>query len=564
MYDKEKLAQINQGLTEYEKNWEKSKEKLAAKGKRAERKESFVTGSGFPVKQLYTPLDIADIDYTTEIGFPGQYPFTRGVQPNMYRGRFWTMRQYAGFSTAEESNARYKYLLEQGQTGLSVAFDLPTQIGYDSDHPMSEGEVGKVGVAIDSLADMEILFNGIPLDKVSTSMTINAPASVLLAFYIAVAEKQGISPDKLTGTIQNDILKEYAARGTYIFPPTPSMRLITDIFEYCSQNVPGWNTISISGYHIREAGSTASQEVAFTLADGIAYVDAAIKAGLDVDTFAGRLSFFFNAHNDLLEEVAKFRAARRIWAKVMKERFGAKKERSMMLRFHTQTGGSTLTAQQPDNNIVRVAIQTLAAVMGGTQSLHTNSKDEALALPTEDSVRIALRTQQIVAYESGVAETVDPLAGSYYVEALTKRIEDEAWAYIKKIDELGGAVKAIEQGYIQKEIQDAAYEYQKEVESGKRVVVGMNKFQIKEAPPEGLLKVDPTVGDLQAKKIADMKAKRDGNAVQTALDELREAAKGDTNLMPVILKAAKVYCTEGEICGVLREVFGEYTPIQVL
>ncbi|MDK2824682.1 MAG: methylmalonyl-CoA mutase, N-terminal domain [Clostridia bacterium] len=564
MYDKEKLAQINQGLTEYEKNWEKSKEKLAAKGKRAERKESFVTGSGFPVKQLYTPLDIADIDYTTEIGFPGQYPFTRGVQPNMYRGRFWTMRQYAGFSTAEESNARYKYLLEQGQTGLSVAFDLPTQIGYDSDHPMSEGEVGKVGVAIDSLADMEILFNGIPLDKVSTSMTINAPASVLLAFYIAVAEKQGVSPDKLTGTIQNDILKEYAARGTYIFPPTPSMRLITDIFEYCSQNVPGWNTISISGYHIREAGSTASQEVAFTLADGIAYVDAAIKAGLDVDTFAGRLSFFFNAHNDLLEEVAKFRAARRIWAKVMKERFGAKKERSMMLRFHTQTGGSTLTAQQPDNNIVRVAIQTLAAVMGGTQSLHTNSKDEALALPTEDSVRIALRTQQIVAYESGVAETVDPLAGSYYVEALTKRIEDEAWAYIKKIDELGGAVKAIEQGYIQKEIQDAAYEYQKEVESGKRVVVGMNKFQIKEAPPEGLLKVDPTVGDLQAKKIADMKAKRDGNAVQTALDELREAAKGDTNLMPVILKAAKVYCTEGEICGVLREVFGEYTPIQVL
>ncbi|MFZ5943807.1 MAG: acyl-CoA mutase large subunit family protein [Bacillota bacterium] len=564
MYDKEKLEEIKQGVSEYNQDWQRGVEKLAAKGKKSERKENFVTGSGAPVNQVYTPLDIADIDYTKEINNPGMYPFTRGVQPNMYRGRFWTMRQYAGFSTAEESNARYKYLLEQGQTGLSVAFDLPTQIGYDSDHPMSEGEVGKVGVAIDSLADMEILFNGIPLDKVSTSMTINAPAAVLLAFYIAVAEKQGIGADKLTGTIQNDILKEYAARGTYIFPPAPSMRLITDIFGFCSKHVPDWNTISISGYHIREAGSTASQEVAFTLADGIAYVDAAIKAGLDVDTFAGRLSFFFNAHNDLLEEVAKFRAARRIWAKVMKERFGAKKERSMMLRFHTQTGGSTLTAQQPDNNIVRVAIQTLAAVLGGTQSLHTNSKDEALALPTEESVRIALRTQQIVAYESGVAETVDPLAGSYYVEAMTKRIEDEAWAYIKKIDELGGAVKAIEQGYIQKEIQDASYEYQKEVESGKRVVVGLNKFQIKEAPPRGLLKVDPSVGIMQAKKLAEMKSKRDGNAVQTALAELREAAKGDINLMPVILKAAKVYCTEGEICGVLREVFGEYTPIQVL
>ncbi|MFZ7103090.1 MAG: acyl-CoA mutase large subunit family protein [Peptococcaceae bacterium] len=564
MYDKEKLEQMKQGLSDYDAQWQKNIAKLAAKGKKAERKEAFVTGSGDPVQQLYTPLDVAKIDYSSEIGFPGMYPFTRGVQPNMYRGRFWTMRQYAGFSTAEESNARYKYLLEQGQTGLSVAFDLPTQIGYDSDHPMSEGEVGKVGVAIDSMADMEILFNGIPLDKVSTSMTINAPASVLLAFYIAVAEKQGVTPDKLTGTIQNDILKEYAARGTYIFPPAPSMRLITDIFGYCSQNVPGWNTISISGYHIREAGSTASQEVAFTLADGVAYVDAAIKAGLDVDTFAGRLSFFFNSHNDLLEEVAKFRAARRIWAKIMKERFAAKKERSMMLRFHTQTGGSTLTAQQPDNNIVRVAVQTLAAVMGGTQSLHTNSKDEALALPTEDSVRIALRTQQIIAYESGVAETVDPLAGSYYVEALTKRIEDEAWAYIKKIDELGGAVKAIEQGYVQKEIQDSSYNYQKEIESGKRIVVGMNKFQIKEAPPQGLLKVDPSVGILQAKKLTDMKAKRDGNAVQTALAELSEAAKGNTNLMPVILKAARVYCTEGEICGVLREVFGEYTPIQVL
>lgn len=561
MYDREKLEQ---GLASYNEAWQKNVEKLTAKGAKPERKEKFVTGSGAEVKQLYTPLDVENIDYVTDIGFPGQYPFTRGVQLNMYRGRFWTMRQYAGFSTAEESNARYKYLLEQGQTGLSVAFDLPTQIGYDSDHPMAEGEVGKVGVAIDSLADMEILFDGIPLDKVSTSMTINAPASVLLAFYIAVAEKQGVTPDKLRGTIQNDILKEYAARGTYIFPPAPSMRLITDIFEFCSQNVPNWNTISISGYHIREAGSTAAQEVAFTLADGIAYVEAAIKAGLDVDTFAGRLSFFFNAHNDLLEEVAKFRAARRIWAKIMKERFGAKKERSMMLRFHTQTGGSTLTAQQPDNNIVRVTIQTLAAVLGGTQSLHTNSRDEALALPTEESVRIALRTQQIVAYESGVAETVDPLAGSYYVEAMTKRIEEEAWTYIKKIDELGGAVKAIEQGYIQKEIQDSAYEYQKEIESGKRIVVGVNKFQIEEEPPKGLLKVDPSVGIQQAKKLAEMKAKRDGNAVQAALDELREAAKGDANLMPVILKAARVYATEGEICDVLRDVFGEYTPVQVL
>jgi methylmalonyl-CoA mutase N-terminal domain/subunit len=564
MYEKEKLDQIKQGLEGYNAAWEKNVEKLAAKGRKAERKDVFVTGSGAEVNRLYTPLDVQDIDPVEDIGFPGEYPFTRGVQPNMYRGRVWTMRQYAGFATAEETNARYRYLLEQGQTGLSVAFDLPTQIGYDSDHPMAEGEVGKVGVAIDSLADLETLFAGIPLDKVSTSMTINAPASTLLAFYIAAAENNGVTADKLRGTIQNDILKEYAARGTYIFPPTPSMRLITDIFGFCSEHVPGWNTISISGYHIREAGATAAQEVAFTLADGIAYVDAAIKAGLDVDTFAGRLSFFFNSHNDLLEEVAKFRAARRIWARVMKERFGAKKDRSQMLRFHTQTGGSTLTAQQPDNNIVRVAIQTLAAVMGGTQSLHTNSKDEALALPTEESVRIALRTQQIVAYESGVAETVDPLAGSYYVEAMTKRIEDEAMAYINKIDELGGAVKAIEQGYIQKEIQDSAYEYQKEIETGKRIVVGQNKFQIEEAPPEGLLKIDLSVGIAQAKKLQEMKAGRDNVAVQNALEEVREAAKGDANLMPPIIKAAKVYCTEGEINGVLREVFGEYTPIQTV
>jgi methylmalonyl-CoA mutase N-terminal domain/subunit len=482
----------------------------------------------------------------------------------MYRGKFWTMRQYAGFATAEESNKRYKYLLEQGQTGLSVAFDLPTQIGYDSDHPLAEGEVGKVGVAIDSLKDMEILFDGIPLDKVSTSMTINAPAAVLLAMYIAVAEKQGVTPDKLNGTIQNDILKEYIARGTYIFPTEPSMRLITNIFEYCSKHVPKWNTISISGYHIREAGSTASQEVAFTLADGIAYVEAAIKAGLEVDDFAPRLSFFFNAHNDLLEEVAKFRAARRLWAKIMKERFGAKDPKSMMMRFHTQTGGSTLTAQQPDNNIVRVAIQTLAAVLGGTQSLHTNSRDEALALPTEDSVRIALRTQQIVAYESGVAETVDPLAGSYYIEAMTDRIEKEAMEYIRKIDELGGAPRAIDKGYVQKEIQDSAYKYQMEIEAGKRIVVGVNKFQIEEEAPKGLLKVDPSVGELQKKKLEELRAQRNNKKVEETLESLRKAAQGDDNLMPYILDAVRAYSTLGEICGVLREVFGEYTQSVIL
>ncbi|MEN6414317.1 MAG: methylmalonyl-CoA mutase family protein [Veillonellales bacterium] len=508
--------------------------------------------------RLYTPLDTEGTDYTTDIGFPGEYPYTRGVQPTMYRGRFWTMRMYAGFSTAEESNKRYRYLLASGGTGLSCAFDLPTQIGYDSDDPVAEGEVGKVGVAIDSLADMEILFDQIDLSKVSTSMTINAPASVLLAMYIAVAEKQGVTPEQLRGTIQNDILKEYAARGTYIFPPKPSMRLITNIFEYCSKNVPKWNTISISGYHIREAGSTASQEIAFTIADGIAYVEAAIKAGLNVDDFAGRLSFFWNAHNNVLEEVAKFRASRRVWAKVMKERFGAKKPKSLMLRVHTQTAGSMLTAQQPDNNIVRVALQTAAAVMGGTQSLHTNSKDEALALPTEASVQIALRTQQIVAYESGLADVVDPLGGSYYVEALTNKIEQEAWDYINKIDEIGGAVVAIEKGYIQKEIQDSAYKWQMEVEKGDRVIVGVNKFQVEEKPVEGLLRVDASVGELQKKKLADLRAKRNNNAVQAALAKLESAAKGEDNLMPFILSAVREYATLGEICGVLRKVFGEY------
>jgi methylmalonyl-CoA mutase N-terminal domain/subunit len=530
-----------------------------------ERKETFVTGSDIPVDRAYSPESFDEEQWLGEVGFPGEYPFTRGVQPTMYRGRFWTMRQYAGFGTAEESNKRYKYLLEQGQTGLSVAFDLPTQIGYDSDDAMSVGEVGKVGVAIDTLKDMEILFEGIPLDKVSTSMTINAPASVLLAMYIVVGEKQGVSRDQLRGTIQNDILKEYIARGTYIFPPEPSMRLITNIFEFCSKEVPKWNTISISGYHIREAGSTAVQEVAFTIADGMEYVKTAVKAGLDVDQFADRLSFFFNAHNDLLEEVAKYRAARRIWATLMKEKFKARSSKSMMLRFHTQTGGSTLTAQQPDNNIVRVAIQTLAAVLGGTQSLHTNSRDEALALPTEDSVRIALRTQQIVAHESGVANTVDPLAGSYYVEALTSRIYREAMEYIEKIEEMGGMVKAIEKGYVQKEIQDAAYRYQKDVEKGERIVVGVNKFTVKEEAPKDLLKVDPTLRDIQVKKLAQTKGERDHEAVEKALKALEDAAaKPDVNLMPLIIDAVREYASLGEICNILRDVYGEYKESIVL
>lgn len=548
--------------SEKKQAWIKSTE--ASLAKHPERKAEFTTSSGISVERAYDPSNIAGDDFEEKIGYPGQYPFTRGVQPTMYRGKYWTMRQYAGFGDAEESNERYKYLISQGQTGLSIAFDLPTQIGYDSDDPMSMGEVGKVGVAIDSLADMEVLFDGIPLDKVSTSMTINASAAVLLAFYIVAAERQGVTPDQLKGTIQNDVLKEYAARGTYIFPPAPSMRLITNIFEYCSKNLPQWNTISISGYHIREAGSTAAQEVAFTLADGIAYVDAAIKAGMDVDSFAGRLSFFFNAHNNLLEEVAKYRAARRIWAKIMKERFHAKKERSMMLRFHTQTGGSTLTAQQPDNNIIRVTIQTLAAVLGGTQSLHTNSRDEALSLPTEDSVRIALRTQQIVAYESGVADTVDPLAGSYYVESLTDQIEEKVWEYIHKIDEMGGAVKAIEQGYIQKEIADSSYAYQKAVEDGSQVVVGVNKFTIKEEGKKERMVIDNTIADKQVAKIKAVKEKRDAQAAADALSALRAAAATDENLMPYIIDCARKWCTEGEICNELRAVFGEYRPVEVL
>ncbi len=524
-----------------------------------ERRERFETTSGIEVKRVFTPLDV-DLDaYLENVGLPGEYPFTRGVQPTMYRGRFWTMRQYAGFGTAEQTNERYHYLLKQGQTGLSVAFDLPTQIGYDSDHELAEGEVGKVGVAIDSLKDMEILFDGIPLDQVSTSMTINAPAGILLAMYIAVAEKQGVASDKLRGTIQNDILKEYVARGTYIFPPEPSLKIITDIISFCKERVPAWNTMSISGYHIREAGSTAVQEVAFTLANAIAYVQAAVDKGLDVDEFAGRLSFFFNAHNNLLEEVAKFRAARRLWARIMKERFGAKNPRSMMLRFHTQTAGCTLTAQQPDNNVVRVTLQALAAVLGGTQSLHTNSRDEALCLPTEDSVRIALRTQQIIAHESGVADSADPLAGSYLVEAMTDQIERRAQEYIDKIDDLGGVIKAIEAGYIQKEIGDAAYAYQKAVETGEQIVVGVNKFQIDEELPKNILRVDPEVEAYQRQKTARVRAERDAAAADRALGALRRAATEGTNVMPPILDAVKAYATLGEICDVLRGVYGEYT-----
>ena len=520
---------------------------------------------GLKHKNLYTPLDLEGFDYERDLGFPGEYPYTRGVQPTMYRGRLWTMRMYAGFATAEESNKRYRYLIANGGSGLSVAFDLPTQIGYDSDDKMAEGEIGKVGVAIDTLKDMEILFDQIDLGKVSTSMTINAPASVLLALYIAVAEQQGVPASALRGTIQNDILKEYSARGTYIFPVKPSMRLITNIFEYCSKNVPKWNTISISGYHIREAGSTAAQEIAFTIADGIAYIEAALKAGMHIDEFAPRLSFFWNAHNNVLEEVAKFRASRRLWATILKERFHAENEKSMKLRFHTQTAGSMLTAQQPNNNIVRVALQTAAAVMGGTQSLHTNSRDEALALPTTESVTIALRTQQIVAYESGLADVVDPLGGSYYVEAMTNAIEAEAKEYIRKIDEMGGAVEAIDKGYIQKEIQDSAYAWQMAVESGEKTIVGVNKFTMEEPPVEGLLKVDSSAGEFQKNKLAKVKAERDNAKVQEELKKLEVAAADeDTNLMPVILDCVRAYCSLGEICGVLRKVFGEYKPHNTL
>jgi len=553
MFKEEKLDKIRNK----DKEWEKKvlSDFLA---KLPERKKEFATSSGISVDRLFTPLDTEGFDYTTDLGFPGEYPFTRGVYPTMYRARFWTMRQYAGFGTAEETNARFKYLLDHGQTGLSVAFDLPTQIGYDCDHPLSQGEVGKAGVSVSTLQDMEILFKGIPLDKVTTSMTINAPATALLAMYIAVGEKQGVPEARLGGTIQNDILKEFIARGMYAFPPKPSMRLVTDIFEYCSENMPRWNTISISGYHIREAGATATQEVAFTLADGIAYVEAAVKKGLDLDEFARRLSFFFASQNNFLEEIAKFRAARRLWAKIMRERFGAKNPRSWLLRFHTQTSGATLTAQQPNNNVVRVAFQALASVLGGTQSLHTNSFDEAYALPSEEAVRIALRTQQIIAYESGVADTIDPLAGSYYIEYLTNRIEEEAMKYISKIDSMGGAVAAIEKGYIQREIVESAYGYQKEIESGEKVVVGVNEFTGEEKTPIPILRVDPAVEKRQNERLNRMKGKRNNAKVNSALDEVRHVAEGDENLMPVIFEAVKAYASLGEICGVLREVFGEY------
>ncbi len=525
-----------------------------------ERKKEFVTDSGIPVNRADTPADLKDWSYLDKLGFPGEYPYTRGVQPTMYRGRLWTMRQYAGFGDAKETNERFRFLLQQGQTGLSTAFDLPTQVGYDSDHAMAEGEVGRVGVAIDSLEDIETVFSGIPLDKVSTSMTINAPASVLLTMYQALGEKQGVPAKKLQGTIQNDILKEYVARGTYIFPPGPSMRLVTDIFEYCSKAIPDWNTISISGYHIREAGATAVQEVAFTLADGIAYVQTAVDKGLDVDAFARRLSFFFNSQMDFFEEIAKFRAARRIWARIMKERFKAKNPKSWMLRFHTQTAGSSLTAQQPDNNIVRTALEALAAVLGGTQSLHTNSRDEALALPTEESVRIALRTQQIIGFESGVADTVDPLAGSYFIERLTDEIEAKAMEYIRKIDDMGGAVAAIERGYMQREIQDSAYKHQKAVEAKEKMVVGVNCLEIQEESPTGLLRVNPALAEAQVKRLGDLKRRRDGRAVAVALKDIEETAKGTDNLVPKVLGAVRSYATIGEICGVLREVFGVYRP----
>lgn len=528
------------------------------------RQASFVTSSGIALKNSYTPADIADHDPLKDLGKPGSYPFTRHVQPTGYRGRLWTMRQYAGFGTAEESNARYRYLLEQGQTGLSVAFDLPTQIGLDPDHPMSMGEVGKVGVSCCSIRDMRILFKDIPLDKVSTSMTINAPASVLLSLYLAVAEEQGVAWDKVSGTIQNDILKEYMARGTYIFPPRPSMRLITDIFSFCSEQVPSWNTISISGYHIREAGCTAAQEIAFTLADGIAYIEAGLKAGLKLEAFAPRLSFFFNAHNQFFEEIAKFRAARRLWAKIIKERFGCSDPKSQMLRFHTQTAGSTLTAQQPDNNIVRTAVQAMAAVLGGTQSLHTNSRDEALALPTEASARIALRTQQILAFENRIADVVDAFAGSYLIESLTDELQRMAEGLIAKVDEAGGMVTAIEKGLPQREIQNAAYDYQKAVEKGEQIVVGVNKFQIQNEQAPELLRVDEALGERRRREVAGYREQRDNGAVRAKLETLKARAAGTDNLMPFILDAVKAEATVGEVCGALREVYGEYQERLVL
>jgi len=543
---------------EEQKRWEQSVLQPALK-RFPERKPQFQTSSGIPIPPVQAPPE-AGPEYAETLGFPGEFPFTRGVQPSMYRGRFWTMRQYAGYASAEESNRRYRFLLEQGQTGLSVAFDLPTQIGYDADDPISLGEVGKVGVAISCLEDMAALFREIPLDKVSTSMTINAPAAILLAMYVAVARRQGVETRSLRGTLQNDILKEYIARGTYIFPPQPSMRLVTDIFRYCQEAIPHWNTISISGYHIREAGSTAVQEVAFTLANGIAYVQAAVAAGLDVDRFGEQLSFFFNSHNNFLEEVAKFRAARRMWAKIMRHRFGAQNPRAWMLRFHTQTAGSTLTAQQPENNVARVTLQALAAVLGGTQSLHTNSMDEALWLPTEKSVRTALRTQQVIAHESGAADSADPLGGSYMVEYLTDEIERRAFEYIQRIDDFGGALAAIERGYIQDEIQEAAYQYQLAVSRGEEVVVGVNTLQVEEKIELERLQVDPDIEWSQRARLAELRQKRDASRVNELLAQLETAARGRENLVPLFIECVEASLTLGEICGLLRRLWGEYQP----
>jgi methylmalonyl-CoA mutase N-terminal domain/subunit len=559
MLEQDKLAEINKE----KETWEKTTLHKTL-NRFGERRTEFVTTSSAPVERLYTPADIADFDYERDLGMPGQYPLTRGVHPTMYRGRLWTMRMFAGFGTAEETNARYKYLLEHGETGLSVAFDFPTLYGYDTDAPEAEGEFGKCGVAVSSLADMEILFDGIPVDAITTSMTINGPAAAIWAMYIAAAEKRGIPMEKLGGTIQNDILKEYIAQKSWLLPPRPSMRLIVDTFEFGAQYMPRWNTISISGYHIREAGSTAVQELAFTLADGFEYVKAGIERGLDVDDFAPRLSFFFNAHNDLFEEVAKYRAARRIWAREMKERFGANSPRSWWLRFHTQTAGCSLTAQQPENNVVRTTIQALAAVLGGTQSLHTNSMDEALALPSELAARVALRTQQIIAHESGVTNTIDPLAGSYFIEALTNRMEEEAYQYFEKIEKLGGVIPAIERGFFQREIAEAAYRYQHEIDTNQRTVVGINEYVSQEPLTIPLLQMDPAGERRQLERLARVRRERDNVAAEERLSALRDAAQGTENLMPYILDAVRAYGTLSEICGVLREVFGEYREQVIL
>ncbi|HXZ87542.1 MAG TPA: methylmalonyl-CoA mutase family protein [Candidatus Binataceae bacterium] len=557
------MADNERTIASARKEWDEKRVAPALK-RGPERRERFITGSGIEVKREYDPDDLEGFDYLADLGFPGEFPFTRGVQPTMYRGRLWTMRQYAGFGDAEESNRRYRYLFANGQTGLSVAFDLPTQMGRDADHPLARGEVGRVGVAIGSLEDMETLLAELPLDKISTSMTINATASILLALYLVAAERRSIAWNKLNGTIQNDLLKEYIARGTYIYPPRESMRIITDIFEFASREVPNWNTISISGYHIREAGSTAAQELAFTLADGIAYVEAAVKAGLRVDDFASRLSFFFNVHNNFFEEIAKFRAARRLWARIMKERFKAKDERSMMMRFHAQTAGSTLTAQQVDNNVVRVTLQALAAVLGGAQSLHTNSRDEALALPTENSVLLALRTQQVIAYESDVTDTVDPLAGSYYVETLTRELERKALEFIGKIDDFGGAVAAIERGYMQREINNAAFLYQREIEKKDRIIVGVNDFTSDDDHAGDILKVNPATEDKQRARLARIRAERDQAAAAQAIARVESTARDGSNLMPPIIDAVRNWATLGEIADAMRRVFGEYKPANQL